>query len=145
MSSIVDPKLLQVIQESTCFGIAYDGGVPECIKCDVKGPCKTASEGAPIPAPVSNNFKPETKNEVKSETAKVEKPVEKPVKKSTNKQPESGATSESTCAIDFKAMTLDDMKAMAEKEEVAWKEYGNDNITRMRLTMALKKHFGNSK
>jgi hypothetical protein len=42
---------------------------------------------------------------------------------------------------DFKSMSLDELKELAAERNVEWKDYGNAQITRMRLIMALKKSY----
>lgn len=40
-----DARILEIMQESTCFGIAHSDDVPECKQCDLKRQCKSKSEG----------------------------------------------------------------------------------------------------
>ena len=139
----IDAKLLEVLNASTCFGIAYDADVPECKQCDVKGSCKAKMEGglgdSPIPThklvtastPVVEE-KPKAPAKPKATTPKAEKPkADKP------KAP----TPAPANLPDFKPMSLDELKDLAKERNVEWKDYGSDNITRMRLIMGLKKSY----
>lgn len=147
----LNANVLKVLEESTCFGMCYDIEMPECKMCDVKVQCKAKTEGANIPTP--------TVKEKKATSApKEDKPKQAPKKESTaKKQAEKKASAAKTPAKkttpapakkapsgnvpDFKDVKLPELREIAKKEGVEYKEYGNDNITRMRLVMALKKHF----
>jgi len=152
----ITSKLLDTIGGSTCFGIAYDDTIPECIQCDVRSQCKAKSEGGDIPTPMikaektaaevsdkpKGGSKPKKTEETPKDTSEStlqppkesNKPPKKPTKPPTN-------TNTNTNLPDFKSMSTDALKAMAKERAVEWKDYGNDNITRMRLIMALKKSF----
>jgi len=146
----LDAKVLKVLEESSCFGIAFDATAPECAMCDVKLNCKSKVEGANIPTPTTkpkvNKPAPKPDKADKPATKKKDSAVKKEAtaKKATTekKAPAKKATSKpSGNAPDFKDVKLPELREIAEKEGVEYKEYGNDNITRMRLVMALKKHF----
>jgi len=140
----IDSKLLEALQASTCFGFAHDATVPECKQCDVQAQCKSKSEGAEIPTPSKRVV---TKADLPKEDKPVEakkptKPANKPSSPTTpapakKVQPKKTSTPSGNLP-DFKAMTLEDLKDLAKERNVDWKEYGNDNITRMRLIMGLK-------
>lgn len=143
----IDSKLLEALQQSTCFGIAHDETVPECKQCDVKGQCKAKSEGLAVPTPTTKPKKAvaEPKAEPKKTApAKKSTPAKTTTKatapKSTPK-PTAKKTAPSGNMPDFKPMGLDELKALAAERSVEWKDYGNDQITRMRLIMALKKSY----
>jgi cobalamin biosynthesis Mg chelatase CobN len=157
----IDSRLLEALQQSTCFGIAYDETVPECKQCDVRAQCKKKSEGfLNIPTPTAKpkktaqsstkEDKPASKATTTASKPKATKTV---ASKSTAK-----ATAKSTSTVkkagtkkstpvpagnmpEFKSMTLDELKELAAERNVKWKDYGNDNITRMRLIMELKKSY----
>jgi hypothetical protein len=143
----IDSKLLEALQQSTCFGIAHDDEVPECKQCDVKGQCKAKSEGGSIPTPTLKPKKPsvsETKTEKPKATAP-KKPATKPSTttkpKATTPTPAKPKATASGDLPDFKPMTLPQLEDLARERNVEWKDYGNDSITRMRLIMALKKSY----
>lgn len=139
----IDSKLLEAFQASTCFGLAHDPTVPECKQCDVQAQCKIKSEGANIPVPTKRASKPEAPKEDKPVSeVKKKSPVSNSTPKPANKPKPAPAKKTSSAPSgnlpDFKPMTLEDLKELAKERNVEWKEYGNDNITRMRLIMALK-------
>ena len=141
----LDPRLLEALQASTCFGIAHDDTVPECKQCDVKAQCAKKSEGADIPVPVA---RPKAEK-----TATVEKPATKTKAPKTTEKPKANSKPKATAnktvtktetpgnMPEFKPMSLDELKDLAKERSVEWKDYGNDQITRMRLIMALKKSY----
>lgn len=143
MAINIDSQLLKSIQDSTCFGIAYDEGVPECAQCDVKGQCKAKSEGANISTPMTKavDKTPKADNKKadapKKEAKTTKKETKKEVKPSTKKEEKKVPAN----MPDFKPMSLEELKKLAEERSVEWKDYGNDNITRMRLIMVLKKSY----
>ena len=142
MAVNIDSKLLEALQASTCFGFAHDATVPECKQCDVQAQCKSKSEGAEIPTPTRKVSKPDLPKEDKPVEAK--KPTKPTTTKSSStpapakKAPPKKTSTPSGNLPDFKAMTLEELKDLAKERNVDWKEYGNDNITRMRLIMGLK-------
>jgi hypothetical protein len=146
----VDTKLLEALKASTCFGIAHDESVPECKQCDVRAQCKVKSEGElNIPTPkgksaVSQPVKEVAKKEAppkKAPAKKTDKPST-PAKKSTPAPKKATPSKSGSGDIpDFKTMTLDELKALANLRSVEWKDFNNDQITRMRLIMALKKSY----
>lgn len=145
----IDKQLLEMIQGSTCFGIAHDMTTPECKMCDVKLQCEQKVKGANIEAPTLKVKKERVepvvppkstptvdKEEVvktatpKTKTPKADKPASKGKKEPTAYRDD---------MPDFKQMSLGDLKNMAHSNSVEWTDYGNDQITRMRLIMSLKK------
>jgi len=147
----IDSRLLEEIKNSSCFGIAFGDTVPECKKCDLQAQCKKKSEGlfveppraklkpkeAPAPKKEDKKAKKETKKSAKSVAPSTKKEKEK----APAKKPTAPASAASGNMPDFKAMGLEELKGLAAERKVDWKDYGNDNITRMRLIMALKKSF----
>jgi hypothetical protein len=143
----VNSELMQVLKSSTCFGIAPDSTVPECQKCDVAAQCKAKYEnGLDIPRPTAKPKKEEVKETApkptttkpKTTAAKATTPTE-PKPKTTKK---AAAPKESNPNVpDFKPMTLEELKALAATRNVQWKDYNNDQITRMRLIMGLKSSY----
>ena len=162
MNIQIDSRLLEALQQSTCFGIAHDENVPECKQCDVRAQCKKKSEGfLNIPTPIAKPKKATTSSTTKkdkptskaSTTASKSKATKSVASKSTAK-----TTTKSTSTVkkaetkkstpvptgnmpDFKSMSLDELKELAAERNVEWKDYGNAQITRMRLIMALKKSY----
>lgn len=139
----VDSKLLDALQESSCFGIAFDDTVPECKQCDVKNQCKAKSGGADVPLPTKSKPKKEEAKSTKKPTPKKKdtaptKKADKP-KAKVVKSPKSSPSNPNM--PNFKEMSLDELIKLASDRNVDWKDYGNDNITRMRLIMSLKKSY----
>lgn len=142
----IDSKLLEALQSSTCFGLAYEESVPECKQCDVKSQCKAKSEGGNIPTPImktqpakTSTSVETTKTTTKKET-KTTKPKATPTKKTTKSVDKKPVATPGNMP-DFKPMSLEDLISLAKERDVEWKDYGNDNITRMRLIMVLKKSY----
>lgn len=147
----VSSKLLALLKESSCFGIAHDSTVPECQKCDVQAQCMRKMEGEMVAPPTS---KPKAKTtpapaepKPKASKPKTDKPktdkvaAEKPkaaAKKTEPKKAKATTAVASADMPDFKPMSLEALKELAAERKVDWKDYGNDNITRMRLIMALR-------
>lgn len=138
----INSKVLAVLQSSTCFGIAYDDTVAECKKCDVCAQCKVKSTGFPLDnattqlmdkalEPVRNEKK---KKATTSTTTTKKKKTTTSTAKNTAPQVKINGD-----MPNFKGMSLEELKKLAETHSVTWMDYGNDNITRMRLIMVLKK------
>lgn len=142
MTNAIDAKLLEVISKSTCFGIAHDPTVPECKQCDVKGSCKAKMEGGlggtPIPTTKAVAIEP-AKQTTSGSTSKKTTSTSKSTSKSSKKKEETKEVNPNM--PDFKPMSLPELKDLAKERNVEWKDYDNDNITRMRLIMALKKSY----
>ena len=144
MTNAIDAKLLEVISKSTCFGIAYDPTVPECKQCDVKGSCKAKMEGGlggtPIPTTKAVAIEPAKKaTTTTTTTSKASTPKNGNKPKATTKKDAPKPANPNM--PDFKPMSLPELKDLAKERSVEWKDYDNDNITRMRLIMALKKSY----
>lgn len=157
----IESKLLSVLESSTCFGIAHDETAPECKQCDVRAQCKAKCEGAAIPTPKTKPAKevhkspdktPVSTKPASSKPSASAKPASTPKPaseaKSTTKKPENKPKPTPTPSSggngdmpDFKSMSLEDLAGLAKKRGIEWKDYGNDNITRMRLIMSLKKSY----
>ncbi len=144
----IDKQLLEIVQQSGCFGIAHDESTPECKRCDVRLQCKKRVEGADIQAPTIRDIPdpapakaekasspakkevaPKPKAEPKAKANKATKPAKRDVKYSDD------------MPADWKPMTLGELKNLAVSREVTWTEYDSEQITRMRLIMALKKSY----
>lgn len=139
----IDNKLLEALKSSSCFGIAHDLSMAECKQCDVQAQCKLKTEGAIVAPPVktvkkttpdstekSTNKTTPVKNTPKTNTTK---PANTPKPVTPAKQPANVGD-----LPDFKPMLLPELKELAATRNVVWKDYGSDQITRMRLIMGLK-------
>lgn len=140
----INPKLLEVIRNSTCFGIAYDPSAPECSKlCDVQAQCRLKVEGQKVETPKTRQQKPapvSTPSEPKQPTVKKDnKPAaSKPSTPAAKPKP---STPPSGDLPNFKEMTQEQLEELAKSKSVEWRDYGDPNITRMRLIMNLKKAY----
>ena len=139
----------EMIKNSTCFGVAYDGSVKECKICEVRTKCKAKCEGGCGELPkkpdsvnlaekdeVSQSDEAAAKSAAREKDKTAKKPVN-PAKKKADVQYEEGMP-------DFKAMSIDELCSLIDKRGGNSKEfdkYTADNIKRMRLTMALKKTY----
>jgi hypothetical protein len=151
----IDSKLLDALQASSCFGIAHDETVAECKQCDVRSQCAAKSKGTwegvvpsgKVPAPsvkdvgATKKSTPAKKaDKPKAPAKKATKPAETKAKKPTPEKKATAPVSDGSMP-DFKPMSMDELKKLAKQRSVEWKEYGNPQITRMRLIMALKSSY----
>lgn len=148
----MDNRLVQALQASTCFGYAHDDNAEECKKCDIKKQCEATmqsnlaklpntAEDEPIietdtKKPLEKTAQQLIDSKAESKTKKASKPKASPEKKATKTEVKS---SSSNGMPNFKEMSLEALIELAEKKEVVWKDYGNDQINRMRIIMQLKK------
>lgn len=136
----INSKVLAVLQASSCFGIAYDDTVPECKKCDVMAQCKVKSSGFPLDNTTTQMMdkalEPVRKEEGRKKSTATKTTTKKAEPKAKAVKPQVKISGDMP---DFKEMSLEELKGLAEKHSVTWRDYGNDNITRMRLIMELKK------
>lgn len=139
-----------MISSSVCFGYAYDGSVKECKMCDVRSRCKakceqgaTGDDDLPV-KPESDGLASKEEitfdedKQAKAAAKKAEKPVKKPSAKASKAKKEVKYADDMP---DFKAMEQDDLFSLAEERGINladFDKYANDNIKRMRVTMALK-------
>ncbi len=93
--------------------------------------------------PASTTEKPKTEKKAEPKATTKPKAAEaKPAKKATKPAKKAVSAPKAVGDMpDFKPMTLDEIKALAVERSIEWKDYGNDQITRMRLIMALKKSY----
>lgn len=145
-----DKRLIKEIEESSCFGIAYDSEVPECKQCDLTAQCRAKSVNRSVgkSLPVvevedSTPAKKTTKKASKKNAPKAKATKEVAKSKATGKKE---SKTVETAKIpgempEFRGMPWEEVQAIAKKYDVEYKDYGNDNITRMRLVMTLKKMY----
>lgn len=138
-----------LIQNSVCFGVAFDGSVKECKICEVKARCKAASEGM-SKAYVMSLEKAEKpgatlvaeKDEITYEEPKTQlKPLKE--RKTTSVKAKAEVTYSGDMP-DLKAMEYSDLESLAKERGIKledFEKYSNNNIKRMRLTMAIKKTY----
>lgn len=134
----------EMIKNSICFGVAYDPSVKECKICEVKLKCKSKC-GCGVDDMDELPKKPEAtdiadKQEVTFDDTK------KVTKKPTTVKPEKKKKEVEYAEDmpDLKSMSFDEIKDLAVNRGIDlsdFDKYNNDNIKRMRLTMALKKTY----
>lgn len=139
----VSKQLLDVLEASTCFGIAHDLTAPECKQCDVQAQCKARTEGATIPTPRTKTQTTKTasakEDKPSTTTKKTASTTSKADKTSTTAAKADKPTKEVSAKMpDFKPMAWEDLVALANKHGVEVKDYNSPAISRMRLIMALK-------
>ena len=161
MNGMVDAKLLESLQQSTCFGIAYDLNTPECKQCDVQLQCRRKTEGVDIPTPSGKEVLKslsrtgeEPKKAAESSKPKVKSP--EPTKAAEDKKPKAEKATSPEPKVkkppkpkaeanpnmpNFKEMSWDALVEQATKFGITPKDYKSEAINRMRLIMELKKHY----
>ena len=142
-----------LIQNSICFGVAFDANVKECKICEVKARCKAASDGTfgRLGALPEKPEKPEAtlvaeKDEITYEEPKKGKTQLKPLseRKTTSTKNTKPSVTYSEDMPDLKAMAYEDLEALAKERGLNledFEKYSNNNIKRMRMTMAIKKTY----
>ncbi len=140
------------IQNSRCFGVAFDKDASECKICQVKNVCQQrcmADVKKPTPAAkptVKKNTAAENTTEtMKPATARPEPQKEAakaPAKKSSAKKASSKEYDPNM--PDFKPMALEDLENLAVERGLNledYNKYADVSIRRMRLTMGIKKTY----
>ena len=139
----------EMIKNSKCFGVAYDGSVKECKICEVKLKCENKCRcgiGEIPKKPESVNLA--DKDEVsmsdaaisKSKAKEADKKAKKPAKKDTAKAEVKYADD----MPDFKSMSIEELCQLLNErggDASEFDKYSAENIKRMRLTMAIKKTY----
>lgn len=136
---IIDPKLLEQLETSTCYGIAHDPNNKECKMCDVQQECAAKSAG-------NRTF--DSLRVLKPETAKaMEKAREmqsqfKPTVIDGQKVPKPKKSKELPPGFpDTKKMSIEELEALLKERGGTCKFYENPAIYKMRLIMALKETY----
>lgn len=142
MSNIED-----MIAKSTCFGVAWDGSVKECKICEVRTRCESKCKmgiGSSEPPKKPESIPFADKSEITNDVESVAPPVEG---KKTTKPVKEKKVSEVAYADDmpdFKPMSVEELlKLYTERggDATEFEKYGNPQIKKMRVTMALKKTY----
>jgi hypothetical protein len=132
---LIDPKLLEQMEKSTCFGIAHDSTAKECKMCDVQQECAARTASGSVFDPLKQ-LKPETQQAMNALEAKKkpEPAAEKTKAEKAKKEP----AAQPSGVPDMKGMSLDALWALLKERGGTCKEYDNANIQKMRLIMAIK-------
>ncbi len=143
----------EMIKNSTCFGVAYDGAVKECKICEVRTRCKAKCEcGTGSSELPKKPTKPEQapladKDEVSTSDGAVAKSTAKENSSTAKKPDKKKKQSEVQYSDDmpnFKKMSQEEIEQLLKdkgEDLAAFDKYSNPNIRKMRLTMAIKKHY----
>jgi hypothetical protein len=132
----------EMIKNSKCFGLAYDGTVKECKICEVKLKCESKCRMGmgEKPEPVKQADKDEvslTEEAVVKSMAK-EKTKAKTVKKSKEVSYDEGMPT------DFKPFSTEELGDMVNQRggnAADFDKYSSDSIKRMRMIMFIKKSY----
>lgn len=127
---IIDPKLIEQLESSTCFGIAHSTDAKECKQCDVQMECmaKTANNS------LFDNMKKlnsDTENALSKANEVKEKKEKKP--KVEPKQIDG--------LPDMRGLSVEELKKLLEERGGTCKVYENEGIYKMRLVMAIKETY----
>lgn len=129
----------KLIQDSACFGVAYDSTVVECKNCDAKLRCETCCREGKFDYQKPKSTVVADAKEIVSET-----PVKTPRKKPTVKE-FTTVKHYSPDMPDFKGYTNEELLNMVIERNAGtakdFEKYQVANILRMRLIMALKKSY----
>lgn len=134
------------IEESSCFGLAFDSTVKECKICEVKGQCEEKYIQRDSKNKSSKSKEIKSGKEAKSNKAvksNVEKIVEKEKKisKAQNKKKKSEAEKNNPDFDKFKTMSIEELEKIAKERNAETKRWINqteERIRRMWLTRAIK-------
>lgn len=142
-------QIEEMIKNSTCFGIAYDGTVKECKICEVRTKCKAKCEGGggelpkkPEAANLADKDEVSTSDEAAAKSAAKEK--DKTAKKAVNPAKAKKDVKYADDMPNFTPMSIDELcKLLKERggNPAECDKYTNESIRKMRLTMALKKTY----
>ena len=131
----------EMIKNSSCFGLAYDGTVRECKICEVKLKCESKCRlGVTKPEQVDVADTSEiTEKDTKKTASAAKKPAVKA--KEAAKKP---AVQYADDMPDFKSLSMEELESLAGERGIdlaEFQKYSAANIKRMRMTMALKKTY----
>lgn len=133
---LIDPKLLEQLEVSTCFGIAHSTQAKECKQCDVQMECQAKTQGNRAFEPMKE-LKPETKKAMEEAQAPKKETEEKKAESKKDKKEKS--TPEGM--PDTKGMEIDELWALLKERGGTCKDYDNPQIQKMRLIMAIKQTY----
>lgn len=134
---LIDPRLLEQLEGSTCFGIAHDPTVKECKMCDLQQECvaKTASNRLFDPIKV---LRPETEEALTK--AKLERETTSDAEKSSERKEERKEKPKRAKEEmpDLKGMTISELEELLAERGGTCDFYQNPAVYKMRLSLAIK-------
>lgn len=138
----------ELLKNSSCFGVAFDGSVKECKICEVKTRCEAKCRmglGKPESIAVAT---PEEVTEEAEAGVEVKKVIKKNATKKSKKSVKEAAAKPKVEYTDdmpeFKSMSTEELEKLAEERGIdisQFEKYNSPNIKRMRMTMQLKKTY----
>lgn len=158
----------EMIKNSSCFGVAFDGKVRECKICEVRMKCESKcrmglSSVVSNPSDIidiepteedkvevtSSNTKPEAveladKDEISMDEDTLEKVQKEKAKKPAKVKKPVAAVEYDESMPEFKPMSIEELEALLVErggDAAEFEKYTNPSIKKMRLTMALKKTY----
>lgn len=140
---LIDPKILEQLEGSTCFGVAHDPNAKECKMCDLQQECaaKTASNSLFVEF---KKLKPETEKALQEYQEKRKKKQTTNEEGLTPRQLRKKRKREERERIgmpDTKKMTMEELWELLKQRGGTCKVYDNPSVQRMRLVMAIKETY----
>ena len=138
---LIDPKLLEQLEGSTCFGIAHDEKAKECKMCDLQAECsaKTASNSVFDQVKI---LKPETEEAMKraneKKKAKDADVDEEGLTARQRRKKRKRELKEKIGMPETKGMEVDELWALLEEKGGTCATYRDPSVQKMRLVMAIK-------
>lgn len=138
---LIDPKLLEQLENSTCFGIAWSSDAKECKRCDLQQECMARTQSNTMFDQVKK-LKPETEQALQqAEEKKKSKATEKATTKKDTKATKKKENKNPEGMPDLKGKSVEELWAILEERGGTCKVYDNVAIQKMRLVMAIKKTY----
>jgi len=138
---LIDPKLLEQLEGSTCFGIAHDEKAKECSLCDLQAECsaKTASNSVFDHIKV---LKPETEEAMRlaneKKKAKDADVDEEGLTARQRRKKRKRELKEKIGMPETKGMTVEELWALLEEKGGTCPIYDEPSVQKMRLVMSIK-------
>lgn len=141
---LIDPKLLEQLESSTCIGIAHDPNAKECKMCDLQQECSAKTAGNSIFDKIKV-LKPETQEAMDKAVAK-RKAKESTVNEDglTPRQLRKKRKREERERIgmpETKGMSVDELWVLLKERGGTCDVYDSPSVQKMRLVMELKKTY----
>jgi len=141
---LIDPKLLEQLEGSTCFGIAHDATARECKSCDLQQECSAKTAGNSLFDQIKI-LKPETqealdkatdkrkaKDDVENEDGLTPRQLRK--KRKREERAKLGMP-------ETKGMPVEDLWKLLNERGGSCATYDDPSVQKMRLVMEIKKTF----
>lgn len=140
----IDPKLLEQLEGSTCFGIAHDPTARECKICDLQQECSAKTAGNSVFEHIKV-LKPETKQAMdeamKKRKEKDELTNEDGLTPRQLRKKRKREERERIGMPDTKGMSIDELWALLKERGGTCDVYDKPTVQKMRLVMEIKKTY----